>query len=510
MRPDEVNLSNSYDRTSTYEELYAKLGYDHELWLTHAAELIKELVKPRYPEVLQMPTGSRLRILDVGCSHGRGVELLWKHGFCAHGVDLAPTAIKMATRYRRPPEGCANITAPFFQVASAATLPFGNGFFEAAISTDVMEHVPAALVPKVAAEFTRVTRGALFLNIAKASESPSSQARFTTRLSPQTKITALHETVADEAWWKAQFEAEGNLNCTTRPPTRKPDASFWMQCERRRLLDARALRQGEDLPFAAQSIRWDHGRALFVKSVPPRCALVGSGLRLISNESLGAEIDAHDVVVRINQLPLVPTDVFTPAEVPMGLVAQKLGTKTDVLIDYQGASTLQRGYAVAYGFRPSTARQKRQMVNCSLSSAHATCSFRAYVVPQCSGFRTPRAEAPAKHALALGCLKQELVDAVSGLRFTASSRRSQARPSTGLLTFFALLHACADLDLYGFSGTGTVDNHPMSPIHNLPEEHLLVSHIAQLALVDAFVRKSTPQERSPLAALARVHVRGCG
>ena len=39
-------------------------------------------------------------VLDVGCSHGKGVSLLWKHGINASGCDISPTAIELARSTR--------------------------------------------------------------------------------------------------------------------------------------------------------------------------------------------------------------------------------------------------------------------------------------------------------------------------------------------------------------------------------------------------------------------------
>ena len=222
----------SLDRTTMYEELYSKHNYHADLRLTHAQELVQLAVLPYYRAT---PVAERKQtlFLDVGCSHGRGVQMLWQQGFCAHGVDLAPTAVAMANKVRRPPDACRNASMPFFQTASAAELPFGTGAFAAILSTDVLEHLPRGLVPGVVAEFTRVATDALFLQIAKALESKSSIPLYMNKLSKQAhQADQLHETVEDGPWWKAQFEAAGAWSCAVKPPPRKPDAAFWMQCTR--------------------------------------------------------------------------------------------------------------------------------------------------------------------------------------------------------------------------------------------------------------------------------------
>ena len=171
----EPNASDPYDRSALYEELYSKLGYHANPTLSHGKELIALRVVPWFGNLSSR--GLSARVLDVGCSHGLGVALLWSHGLYASGLDLSPTAVRMATTLRVPPEqAVANPWWPCgrdacFKVGSAAALPWANASFDAILTTDVLEHVPPPLVPSVAAEFSRVVQrgfggGALFMAIA--------------------------------------------------------------------------------------------------------------------------------------------------------------------------------------------------------------------------------------------------------------------------------------------------------------------------------------------------------
>ena len=171
MSVNNISSNHSYDRSAIYEDLYSRHKYHADLKVTHAAGLIRFLVLPRFDEA----TRQQVRVLDVGCSHGRGVQLLWQHGFAASGVDLAPTAVAVATTHRVPPAGtdgglgrCRGEAC--FKQGSAASLPFANRTFTAIMTTDMLEHVPLPLIPTVVAEFTRVATAWLFCAVSLAKE----------------------------------------------------------------------------------------------------------------------------------------------------------------------------------------------------------------------------------------------------------------------------------------------------------------------------------------------------
>ncbi|KAJ1634317.1 hypothetical protein T492DRAFT_515409 [Pavlovales sp. CCMP2436] len=168
------DLLGELNRTKMYEALY-RSGYHSQLGLSHAGPLIKHFVNPAYAHV---PDRARTRVLDVGCSHGRGVEMLWRHGYCGGGSDLAQTAVDMAIKARVPSAAIVARCGPasgaeIFRQGSAAALPWPSRHFAAIISTDVLEHVPEPLIPSVVREFARVARDKLFLMIATQPEGAS-------------------------------------------------------------------------------------------------------------------------------------------------------------------------------------------------------------------------------------------------------------------------------------------------------------------------------------------------
>ena len=222
------------------------------------------------------------------------------------------------------------------------------------------------------------------------------------------------------------------------------------------------------VPFAARVLEWV-GEPLMAPP-GPRCALVGSG-ECLANRSLGADIDAHDVVIRVNRLPVVITlSSGDPKESKQQREAQDLGRRTDVLFSYDGLQHIDKGFLLALGlhFGPAHRRvhvDSSSAANCSFVEGAARegppCPFRAYAATRCYNgrgwrnmpFRPPQLHAPP----ALGCLRDAVADATQGASLAAQNpwpSRGGAPyvPTTGLVAVLAFSRACSVLDLFGFSG----------------------------------------------------------
>lgn len=93
----------------------------------------------------------RSRVLDVGCGTGSNAIWLEKQGLRTAGVDVAPTAIAIATDRARRAGVC-----PDLRVASAAELPFGRGAFDVALDTGCFHSLPLRLREEYVRELARV------------------------------------------------------------------------------------------------------------------------------------------------------------------------------------------------------------------------------------------------------------------------------------------------------------------------------------------------------------------
>ncbi|HEU5214965.1 MAG TPA: methyltransferase domain-containing protein [Gaiellaceae bacterium] len=106
----------------------------------------------RFAERLELDAGSRL--LDVGCgSGGPALRLAELTGARVVGIDLLEEGIATATRLAA--ERRLADKARFVRVDAGASLPFGDGSFDAVISIDVMCHLPSRL--DILREWHRVT-----------------------------------------------------------------------------------------------------------------------------------------------------------------------------------------------------------------------------------------------------------------------------------------------------------------------------------------------------------------
>jgi len=186
--------------------------------------------------------------LDIGCSHGLGVQRLWEQGaLTASGVDVSDKAVARArgARLRCPPQanqstndaacgfhasdklrnaniaqtlshrnatsrppwplltGRSRCVPPCFQRAPATALPFADGSFDAVMSTDVLEHLAESEVDAAVGELTRVAKRFLFLKISNRKE------HWPAKVPGANLPAALHQTVRPRAFWVDRFAGAG-------------------------------------------------------------------------------------------------------------------------------------------------------------------------------------------------------------------------------------------------------------------------------------------------------------
>jgi len=81
-------------------------------------------------------------ILDLGCGTGRHVLYFGLRGFTVYGIDSAPTGLRLAQQQLQH----AGLTAHLLQQDVFNRLPFGEAFFDAILSVQVIHHTRIAQI----------------------------------------------------------------------------------------------------------------------------------------------------------------------------------------------------------------------------------------------------------------------------------------------------------------------------------------------------------------------------
>lgn len=135
-------------------------------------------------------------LLEVGCATGWFVRAARGHQIAAYGVDISNWAIN------NPAPGVENY------ISEGSVLDIDAGLFDAVVSWEMLEHVPAADVPDALIAMKRSLKpgGWLLHRIALAGDVHDHHA----------DDDKTHFTVVERDWWLTQFEMLGGL-------TRHPD-----------------------------------------------------------------------------------------------------------------------------------------------------------------------------------------------------------------------------------------------------------------------------------------------
>jgi 2-polyprenyl-3-methyl-5-hydroxy-6-metoxy-1,4-benzoquinol methylase len=125
-------------------------GYHWDENSSHPRKM-NAFVKARYQKCIQLlrdKIGSfeGKRVVDLGCGDGVLTYELFKNGAESYGVDLSDEAIK----YAKQKHSSLGSNAQFF-VESCTDTHFDDGFFDAVISSDVIEHLsnPGELLSEI-------------------------------------------------------------------------------------------------------------------------------------------------------------------------------------------------------------------------------------------------------------------------------------------------------------------------------------------------------------------------
>ena len=133
---------------SQWNEIYRKQGTGYKFY--NILQPHKDLGKV----IALFKKAGAKRVLDLGCGAGRNLIPLAENGFDAYGIDQASDGLKIAKRElsRR------NLKAKLAKGNVFTNLPYKDGFFDALISVQVMQHATPSRIKKGIAEMHRVLK----------------------------------------------------------------------------------------------------------------------------------------------------------------------------------------------------------------------------------------------------------------------------------------------------------------------------------------------------------------
>lgn len=116
----------------------AHTWWDPDGFLQGIATLLNPVRSSYFGSVLKNHFDQRsgVKILDVGCGGGLLAEQLYSCRFNLYGLDISLPSVMCAKAH-----GADNGANIFYINASAETIPFCNGYFDAVVCADVLEHV---------------------------------------------------------------------------------------------------------------------------------------------------------------------------------------------------------------------------------------------------------------------------------------------------------------------------------------------------------------------------------
>lgn len=129
-----------------YEDLY-RIGHVRTAGITEPDDFIVEFS-------LKLRQRNARRILDVGCGAGRNMVFLAREEFMVVGLDISPTAVKLASK-RADDENVKNC---MFVAGSFLDLPFSDAQFDAAFSSYGIENGSLSGIKSAFNEMKRVVR----------------------------------------------------------------------------------------------------------------------------------------------------------------------------------------------------------------------------------------------------------------------------------------------------------------------------------------------------------------
>lgn len=187
------------DYDAAYDHLYDNHAYHADSDYTHETPMIQKVASYKAYWAKDPANPPCQRVVVLGCSHGKGAQLLHENGFQVWGIDVAQKAIATARELRS--NTCGGTPEQCFVQGSLTQLPYAANNFDAGMSVDVLEHISPADVPAVVSEISRTVTHYLFLQIASFTEIGKN--------GEKAGMENLHLTTEGPAWWSAQFGQHG-------------------------------------------------------------------------------------------------------------------------------------------------------------------------------------------------------------------------------------------------------------------------------------------------------------
>lgn len=202
------------------------------------------------------------------------------------------------------------------------------------------------------------------------------------------------------------------------------------------------------------------------------CALVGSGGSL-KGRGIGDQIDQHDTVIRVNR-------------VPSELYFSDLGAKTDVFYSNSATDTYPAGELGVWVTRMVEGLSIGEKLWCRFEDPIGipeNCPFRHLIVARSTKYGLDRVGERDGMPFTIEDDNQPPF-AVSHPSLALEAFYWNTAPmqgfyiSGGLKAFFTVAPMCDSITLYGFAGSGNVDNHTIDTVHSFETEHEWLHRIA--------------------------------
>lgn len=108
------------------------------------------------------------KILDVGCGNGNHVVFFTEQGFEVYGIDISKEAIEIGNAWL-----FKKGLKAYLRVGDIEKLPFDDGYFDVAISHEVLDHIPFSKAKKAMEEIKRVCvpKGYIYITLRSTEDS---------------------------------------------------------------------------------------------------------------------------------------------------------------------------------------------------------------------------------------------------------------------------------------------------------------------------------------------------